>query len=52
MKMWAGLHEAESFKKSPPFIESDVSLPYSQESATGPYPEPDESTSHPPTLLL
>jgi hypothetical protein len=28
----------------------EVSLPYSQEPATGPYPEPDESSPHPPTV--
>jgi hypothetical protein len=28
---------------SPPFIEPEDSFPYTQEPATGPYPEPDES---------
>jgi hypothetical protein len=27
-------------------MEAESSLPYSQEPATGPYPEPDESTGH------
>jgi len=31
-------------KKSPPFMEPEVSLHRSQETANGPYPEPDEST--------
>jgi hypothetical protein len=30
-------------------MEPEGSLPYSQQPATGPYPEPDESTPHPPT---
>jgi hypothetical protein len=33
-------------------MESDTSLPFSQEQASGPYPEPDELTCHPHTLLL
>lgn len=33
-------------KEFPAFIELGISLPYSQESATGPYPESDESVSH------
>jgi len=47
-------HGAESFLKdnslsgsqesSPPFIESENSLPFLQESATGPCPESDESS--------
>jgi hypothetical protein len=28
-------------KKFPPFMEPEGSLPYSQEPATSPYPEPD-----------
>jgi len=32
------------FKKSPPFMEPERSLPYSQEPAIGPYPEPDASS--------
>jgi len=38
-------------KKFPHFIETEGSLPYSQELATGPYPEPDESSPHLPTLF-
>jgi hypothetical protein len=33
-------------------MEPEDSLPCSQESAKGPYPEPDESSPHPPTLFL
>jgi hypothetical protein len=35
----------------PPFMEPEVSLPYSQESVTGPYPEPDASNPHLATLF-
>jgi len=31
-------------------MEPEVSLPYSQQPTAGPYPEPDESSPHPPTL--
>jgi len=39
-------------RNSPPFMVSEGSLPCWEESATGPYPEPDESSSHLPTLFL
>jgi hypothetical protein len=38
-------------KKSPAFMETEGSSPRSQQPATGPYPEPDESSPHPPTLF-
>jgi hypothetical protein len=36
----------------PPITEDYGSLPCSQQSTTGPYPEPDESSPHIPTLFL
>jgi hypothetical protein len=33
-------------------MESESSLPYSQQSITGPYPEPDESSPHLPIMFL
>jgi len=36
-------------KKFPPFMEPESSLPYSQQPATGSYPEPDASSSRLPT---
>jgi len=38
-------------KKSPSLMESEVSLPCPQEPATGPYPEPDESSLYVPNLF-
>jgi hypothetical protein len=35
----------------PRLMEPKDSVPCSQEPATGPCPEPDESTPHPPTLF-
>jgi hypothetical protein len=32
-------------------MEPEVSLPCSQQPATGPYPKPDETNSHPITLF-
>jgi hypothetical protein len=32
-------------------MEPEGSLPYSQQPAAGPYPEPDESSPHLPTLF-
>jgi hypothetical protein len=33
-------------------MEPEISLPYSQESTTGPSPEPDESSQYHPILFL
>jgi hypothetical protein len=35
-----------------PFMESEISLPCSQKPATGPYPEPHESTPHQLIIFL
>jgi hypothetical protein len=43
---------AQLLKKLPAFIEPEGSLPCLQEPATSPYPEPDESSPHPPFLFL
>jgi len=32
-------------------MKPEISLPHSQQTATGPYPEPDESSLHTPTLF-
>jgi hypothetical protein len=42
---------AEMFKKFPAFLESEVSLPCSQQPATGPYPEPHASSPQVLTLF-
>jgi hypothetical protein len=34
------------------FIESEGSLPCSQDTATGPYSEPDESSPHSPIIFI
>jgi hypothetical protein len=39
-------------RSSQHFIEPEVSLPCSQETSTGPYPEPDQSSSYHPILSL
>jgi hypothetical protein len=36
----------EPSNSSLPFMETECSLPCSQKPATGPYPEPDESSPH------
>jgi hypothetical protein len=36
---------------SPPFMELEGSLPSLEETGTGPYPEPDESNPHYPTVF-
>jgi hypothetical protein len=33
-------------------MQPEGSLPHSQESSTGPYPEPDQSSSYHPILIL
>jgi hypothetical protein len=42
---------ASQLVNSPPFMETEDTLPRSQETATGPYPEPDESSPHPHALF-
>jgi hypothetical protein len=53
------LHEAELLIviqpvncPPPPILEPKASLPRSQEPTSGPYPKPDESSSHYHTLFL
>jgi hypothetical protein len=38
-------------REIPAFMESEGSLPYLQQPATSPYPKPDKSKAHPPTLF-
>jgi len=38
--------EADNITHNSPFKIQEVSLPFSQEAATGPYSEPDESNEH------
>jgi hypothetical protein len=40
-----------NFRNSPSFTGTEFSLPRSQELATGPYPEPDESRTRSKTLI-
>jgi hypothetical protein len=42
----------ELVKYYPPFVESGSSSPCSQETAIGPYPEPNKSSQHRPTMSL
>jgi hypothetical protein len=44
---WQAKNHSGSREIPPHFMEPEVSLTYSQEPATGPYPEPDESIPHP-----
>jgi hypothetical protein len=39
---------SHSGRNIPPFMKPEVSSPCSQKPTTGPYPEPEESRSHPP----
>jgi hypothetical protein len=47
----ANSHSA-SQKPPPPSLEPEGSLPYSQQPATSPYPEPYESSPYIPILFL
>jgi len=49
---WEADSHTASQINSPPLVESEGSLPCSKQAATGPYPEPDESSPHLPTPFL
>jgi hypothetical protein len=48
---WEADSHSASQQIPPPFMEPIVSLPCSQEPATGPYPEPVASSPHLPILF-
>jgi hypothetical protein len=48
---WEAISHSASQEIPPPFMETEGSSPYSQEPDTGPYPEPDDSSSQILTLF-